>query len=146
MVFAIAFAWVESAVVVYLREIYFDGGFGFPLVIKWEYEIRWSWYDLAVELSCAGIMIVAFCWDWKYILQIPGEIIRSGLPNPFAWWLYLPGYIFSIVYFTVKLRQSIIRYPTKNELNYRVSRIRVVNLDSNVVAGTHSWWITAPFA
>ena len=36
VVFAIAFAWVESAVVVYLREIYFDGGFGFPLVIKWE--------------------------------------------------------------------------------------------------------------
>ena len=36
MVFAIAFAWVESAVVVYLREIYFDGDFGFPLLIKWE--------------------------------------------------------------------------------------------------------------
>ena len=169
VVFAIAFAWVESAVVVYLREIYFDGGFGFPLVIKWEdgkriidslvriefgreiatiimlvavgwiagkngfqrfcffliafgiwdifyyiwlyvmvswpeslmtwdilfyvplpwvgpvitpvliaiamvvagsliiyydekgYEIRWRWYDAAVELSCALIMIVAFC-------------------------------------------------------------------------------------
>jgi len=28
MVFAITFAWVESAVVVYLREIYFDRGFG----------------------------------------------------------------------------------------------------------------------
>ena len=36
VVFAIAFAWVESAVVVYLREIYFDGGFRFPLVVKWE--------------------------------------------------------------------------------------------------------------
>jgi len=24
-------------------------------------EIRWRWYDLAVELSCAGIMIVADC-------------------------------------------------------------------------------------
>ncbi len=36
VVFAIAFAWVESAVVVYLREIYFDGGFSFPLVVKWE--------------------------------------------------------------------------------------------------------------
>ena len=36
VVFAIAFAWVESAVVVYLREIYFEGGFSFPLVVKWE--------------------------------------------------------------------------------------------------------------
>ena len=34
-VFSIAFAWVESAVVVYLREIYFGGGFSFPLAIKW---------------------------------------------------------------------------------------------------------------
>ena len=222
MVFAIAFAWVESAVVVYLREIYFDGGFGFPLVIKWEdgkriidslvriefgreiatiimlvavgwiagknrfqrfcffliafgiwdifyyiwlylmvcwpenlmtwdllfyvplpwvgpvltpgliaiamvvagsliiyydekgYEIRWRWYDTAVELSCALIMIVAFCWDWRNILQIPGTIKRSGIPNAFAWWLYLPGYLFSIAYFTVRLRESIITKRSKS--------------------------------
>jgi len=36
VVFAIAFALVESAVVVYLREIYFGGEFSFPLVVKWE--------------------------------------------------------------------------------------------------------------
>ena len=36
VVFAIAFAWVESAVVVYLRKIYFPGGFSFPLVVQWE--------------------------------------------------------------------------------------------------------------
>ena len=35
-IFAIAFAWVESAVVVYLREIFFDGEFGFPLIIEWQ--------------------------------------------------------------------------------------------------------------
>jgi len=216
MIFSIAFAWVESAVVVYLREIYFDGGFGFPLVIKWEdgkhvidplvriefgreiatiiiliavgwitgrnrfqklcffmiafgiwdifyyiwlyvmvswpeslmtwdllfyvplpwvgpvitpvliaiamvvagsliiyfdekgYEINWRWYDMVIELSCATIMIVAFCWDWKNILQVPGHIARTGIPNPFAWWLYLPAYLFSIFYFIVKLKQSII--------------------------------------
>jgi len=34
--FAIAFAWVESAVVVYLREIYFDGVFKFPLFVVWK--------------------------------------------------------------------------------------------------------------
>ncbi|MGE5856672.1 MAG: hypothetical protein ACM34C_08935, partial [Syntrophaceae bacterium] len=35
-VFAIAFAYVESAVVVYLRRIYFDGAFGFPIATVWE--------------------------------------------------------------------------------------------------------------
>lgn len=33
LVFAVAFAWVESAVVVYLREIFFNGDFHFPLTI-----------------------------------------------------------------------------------------------------------------
>lgn len=215
MVFAIAFAWVESAVVVYLREIFFDGEFGFPLVIKWQegrrithpfvrielgreiatiimlvsvgwiagkngfqrfcffliafgiwdifyyiwlylmvgwpeslltwdilfyvplpwvgpiitpvliaiamvaagsliiyynekgYEVRWRWYDMLLELCCALLLILAFCWDWKNILQIPGDLKRSGIPNPFAWWLYLPVYFFSIAYFAVRLRQSI---------------------------------------
>ncbi len=216
VVFAIAFAWVESAVVVYLREIYFNGGFSFPLVIKWEdgkhvidpliriefvreiatiimlvavgwvvgrnrfqkfcffmiafgiwdifyyiwlyvmvswpenlmtwdllfyvplpwvgpvitpvlialamvvagsliiyydekgYDIRWRWYDMVVELSCGLLMIVAFCWDWKNIIQFPGDIERTGIPNPFAWWLYLPAYLFSIAYFALRLRQIII--------------------------------------
>ncbi len=215
IIFSIAFAWVESAVVVYLREIYFDGEFSFPLTVIWEggkhvvdplvriefgreiatiiiliavgwitgrnkfqkfcffmiafgtwdifyyiwlfvmvgwpeslmtwdllfyvplpwvgpvitpiliaitmvvagsliiyfdekgYEIRWRWYDMGIELICALVMIIAFCWDWKNILQIPGEINRSGFPNPFAWWLYLPGYLFSITYFVLRLRQSI---------------------------------------
>jgi hypothetical protein len=222
VVFAIAFAWVESAVVVYLREIYFDGEFGFPLVIKWEegkrivdtlvriefgreiatiimlvaigwvagnfgfqkfcffliafgiwdifyyiwlyvmvgwpeslmtwdllfyvplpwvgpvmtpvliattmvvagslviyylakgHKVRWRWYDTVVELGCAIVMIVAFCWDWKNILQLPGEIERSGLPNPFAWWLYLPAYLFSVTYFAMRLRQSIISNRPNN--------------------------------
>ena len=193
LIFAIAFAWVESAVVVYLREIYFDGGFSFPLVVKWEggkhvldplvrielgreiatiimlaaagrlagkttftrfcffmiafgvwdifyyiwlyvmigwpeslmtwdllffvplpwvgpvitpvliavamvgagsliifyhekgYDIRWSWYDMAIELACGFLLIVAFCWDWKNIFQVPGDMANTGIPNP------LPG-------------------------------------------------------
>ena len=35
-IFAIAFAWVEGAIVVYLREIYFQGSFYFPIVVEWE--------------------------------------------------------------------------------------------------------------
>ena len=211
-IFAVAFAWVESAVVVYLRQIYFDGVFRFPLVIVWEegkhaidplvkiefgreiatiimlvavgwvagrgklqkfcffmiafgiwdifyyiwlyvmvgwpeslmtwdllfyvplpwvgpvitpvliaaalvgaglliiyyeeggYVIRWRWYDMAVEIACGLLIIVAFCWDWKNILQVPGDIARTGIPNSFAWWLYVPAFLFSLVYFGLRLR------------------------------------------
>ena len=211
-IFAVAFAWVESAVVVYLRKIYFDGVFSFPLVVVWEegkhvidplikiefgreiatlimllavgwvagrtkfqrfcffmisfgiwdifyyiwlyvmvgwpeslmtwdllfyvplpwvgpvitpvliaaamigaglliiyygdrgYEIRWRWYDMTVEIACGLLLIVAFCWDWKNILQVPGDIARTGIPNPFAWWLYVPAFLFSLVYFGLRLR------------------------------------------
>jgi hypothetical protein len=213
VIFSVAFAWVESAVVVYLRKIYFDGVFKFPLVIVWEdgkhiidpliqiefgreiatiimlvavgyvtgksklqrfcffmiafgiwdifyylwlyvmvgwpgslltwdllfyvplpwvgpvitpvliavamvgagsliiyydekgYVMRWRLYDMAIELGCGLLIIVAFCWDWKNILQVPGDITRSGIPNPFAWWLYLPAYLFSITYFAIWLKK-----------------------------------------
>ena len=211
-IFAVAFAWVESAVVVYLRKIYFDGVFSFPLVVVWEegkhvidplikiefgreiatlimllavgwvagrnkfqrfcffmiafgiwdifyyiwlyvmvgwpesvmtwdllfyvplpwvgpvitpvliaaamvgaglliiyygergYEIRCRWYDMAIEMACGLLIIVAFCWDWKNIVQVPGDIERTGIPNPFAWWLYVPAFLFSLVYFGLRLR------------------------------------------
>ena len=217
ILFSIAFAWVESAVVVYLREIYFDGAFKFPLVVFWEegkhilgplvrielgreiatiimlvaagclagkngllkfcyflvvfgmwdicyyiwlyvmvvwpeslmtwdllffvplpwvgpvitpviialtmivagsliiylndrgYRIAWRWYDMAIELGCGFLLIVAFCWDWRNILQMPGDITRSGIPNPFAWWLYVPVYLFSVIYFAIRLRGIVYR-------------------------------------
>ena len=34
--FAVAFAWVETAVVLYLREKYFHGSFYFPIFIQWK--------------------------------------------------------------------------------------------------------------
>jgi hypothetical protein len=221
VVFSIAFAWVESAVVVYLREIYFDGNFKFPLFVKWVggkhvidpliriefgreiaaifmlaavgwmagknrcqkfcffmiafgiwdifyyiwlyvmvkwpqslmtwdllfyvplpwvgpvitplliafamamggslifyydekgYDIRLKWYDMAVELGCGLLMVVAFCWDWKNIIQVPGDIERTGIPNPFAWWLYLPAYLCSIAYFAIIMKRIIIGSRSK---------------------------------
>ncbi len=214
-IFAIAFAWVEGAIVVYLREIYFQGSFYFPIVVEWEngklvvdklmriefwreiatifilvavgcvagknalqkfcffmiafgiwdvfyyiwlwvmvgwpeslmtwdllffvpvpwvgpvitpvlislamiaagsliiyYDekgcvIHWRWYDWVIELGCGLIMIVTFCWDWKNIIRVPDEVLRSGIPNPFAWWLYLPAYVFSVVYFAVRLKHLV---------------------------------------
>ena len=216
-IFAVAFAWVESAVVVYLRKIYYDGVFSFPLVVVWEegkhvidplikiefgreiatlimllavgwvagrnkfqrfcffmiafgiwdifyyiwlyvmvgwpeslmtwdllfyvplpwvgpvitpvliaaamivaglliiyyqergYEIRWRWYDMAVEIVCGLLIIVAFCWDWKNILRVPGDITRTGIPNPFAWWLYVPAFLFSLVYFGIRLKVILLK-------------------------------------
>ena len=217
--FGVAFAWVESAVVVYLREIYFAGSFSFPIVVNWVdgkhiidhlmrielgreiatvimlaavgcaagknawqkfsyfmiafgiwdifyyiwlwvmvqwpeslltwdllffvplpwvgpvitpvlvamamvtagsliiyylekgYDIRLRWYDFGVEFGCAMAMIVAFCWDWKNILQVPGDMGRSGIPNPFAWWLFLPAYLFACAYFGVKFRRILLQRP-----------------------------------
>jgi hypothetical protein len=213
--FAIAFAYVESAVVVYLREIYFDGSFEFPIVTVWEngrhvlnrfiliemgreaatiimlalvgilagasalqrfsffmiafgiwdifyyvwlrvitgwpeslmtwdllfyiplpwvgpviapvvisatmiaagsvliriaedgYAIRTKWHDWAVELGCGFALIVAFCWDYRNILRVPDGAAYTGIPNPFAWWLFLPAYLVAAVYFAARVRQSI---------------------------------------
>ena len=62
----------------------------------------WHWYDWAIELVCALAMILSFCWDWKNILRLPGDVVRTGIPNPFAWWLYLPALLLSIIYFTAR--------------------------------------------
>jgi hypothetical protein len=215
VVFAISFAYVESAVVVYLRKIYFDGSFDFPIATVWEngrhvleplilvemgreaativmlaaagilagasglqrfcffmiafgiwdifyyvwlwvilrwpeslmtwdllfyiplpwvgpviapvlisvtmiasgsiliylaekgYAIRWRRIDWAIELGCGFLLIVAFCWDWRNILRVPDGTPHSGIPNPFAWWLFLPVYLFALLYFAVRLRQTI---------------------------------------
>jgi len=215
VLFAVAFAWVESAVVVYLRKIFFDGSFSFPLIISrvagkrvvdplvyiefgreiatiimliaigrlsgsdrlqrfcffmiafgvwdifyyiwlyvmtgwpaslmtWDllfyvplpwvgpvitplmvamamtaggsllifyqqkgYPVHWRWRDTAVECCCGLLMIVAFCWDWKNILQVPGDIPRSGIPNPFLWRLFLPAYLTAVIYFAARLRQML---------------------------------------
>jgi hypothetical protein len=215
VLFAAAFAYVESAVVVYLRKIYFDGAFEFPIATVWEngrhvldplivvemvreaativmlaaagilaganalqrfsffmiafgvwdifyyvwlrvilrwpdslmtwdllfyiplpwvgpvitpvlisvamiaagsilicaglkgYAIRWRWYDWVIELGCGLLLIVAFCWDWRNILRVPDGVTYSGIPNPFAWWLFLPAYLLALLYFVVRLQQTI---------------------------------------
>ncbi|MFC1823490.1 hypothetical protein ACFL9T_12340 [Thermodesulfobacteriota bacterium] len=211
--FALAFAWVESSVVVYLREIYYGGSFTFPIVTDWAQgkllvddlmkielgreiatilmlvavgcaagkrgldkfcffmmafgiwdifyyvwlwvmigwpeslltwdllfliplpwvgpvitpvlialammaagsliifyqqkgiQIHWRWFDWVIIMGCALLMVVAFCWDWKNIMRIPDGGPYDGLPNPFAWWLYLPAYLFSLVYFGWRFKQ-----------------------------------------
>lgn len=213
IVFAIAFAWVEGSVVVYLRDIYFEGQFRFPVVkelvdgtfvadaltrIEFVREIAtilmllavgcvagknplqrfcyfmisfgvwdifyyvwlwvmvgwpdslmtWDllffvplpwvgpvitpiliasamivagsiiiyqnekqrllslpWYDWVVEGMCGLLLIIAFCWDWENIMRLPQSVPGNGIPNPFAWWMYLPVYVFSVAYFAFRLKR-----------------------------------------
>lgn len=215
VVFAIAFAYVESAVVVYLRKIYFGGSFDFPLATVWEggrrivdplipvemgreaatlvmlaaagilagrnglqrfcffmiafgvwdifyylwlkvilgwpeslmtwdllfyiplpwvgpviapvliaatmtaagtllifleergYGIRWRWGDWGITLGCAALLIISFCWDWRNILRVPDGTSYSGIPNPFAWWLFVPAYLVAVLYFAARVYQVI---------------------------------------
>ncbi len=224
VVFAVAFAWVESAVVVYLREIYYDGVFEFPIRIHWVdgaivfdhmsyielgrelatmlmlvavgcmagrsywqkfgffmisfgvwdvffylwlwvmirwpeslltwdllflmplpwvgpviapvliaiallgagtvivfhddrgYRVHSRWYDWAVILGCALLMVVAFCLDWKNILRVPADPPYTGDPNPFAWWLFGPAYALSAGYFVARFVSSVRRGPAAAEL------------------------------
>ncbi len=71
--------------------------------------VLWRRHDMIIELFFGLLMIIAFCWDWKNIIQVPGDPLRTGIPNPFAWWLYLPALILSISFFAVRLYQLIPR-------------------------------------
>ena len=65
VIFAIAFAWVEGSIVVYLREIYFDGSFSFPLVIQWKAGALVLDKVMRIELAreiATIIMLVAVSW------------------------------------------------------------------------------------
>lgn len=59
IVFAIAMAFLESAVVVYLRELYFPEGFTFPMnPIKTNIAIVEFWREIATIIMLAGIGIL----------------------------------------------------------------------------------------
>ena len=72
-------------------------------------QFRFRWYDWLIVLGCGLLMIVAFCWDWKNIIQLPNGSGYTGIPNPFLWGLFLPAYMLSVIYFGVRLKQSISR-------------------------------------
>ena len=59
--FALSFAWVESAIVVYLREIFYEGSFTFPLVVNWEDGKYVGNYITRIELfrEVATILMLA---------------------------------------------------------------------------------------
>jgi hypothetical protein len=65
VIFAVGFAWVEGAVVVYLREIFYQGSFYFPIVVNWEDGEYVAHYMTPVEIGreiATIIMLVAVGW------------------------------------------------------------------------------------
>jgi hypothetical protein len=59
VIFSIAMAYLESAVVVYLREIYYPEGFSFPLApINVDIFMTEIWRELATIIMLAGIGIL----------------------------------------------------------------------------------------
>lgn len=70
-------------------------------------RIRWRWVDWAVEMGCGLLLIVSFCWDWKNILRVPDGTGYTGIPNPFAWWLFVPAYLAAAIYFAARIRQVV---------------------------------------
>ncbi len=95
VLFSIAFAWVESAVVVYLRDIYFDGVFKFPLVVFWEEGkhiidplVR---IELGREIATIIMLVTAGCLAGKNGLQkFCYFMVSFGIWDIFYYvWLYV---------------------------------------------------------
>jgi len=71
------------------------------------YHVRFVWRDWLVLSACTVALIVAFCWDWQNILRLPGAAVRTGVPETFAWWLYVPALSAAVIYLTVRWRNFI---------------------------------------
>jgi hypothetical protein len=65
VVFSIAFAYIESAIVVYLREIFYPGGFTFPLTIFGldSFGKRLLWTEIGRE---AATIVLVFTGSWLF--------------------------------------------------------------------------------
>ena len=120
-IFAIAMGFLESAVVVYIREINYPGGFDFPMVIpSGSIAVTELLREAAtlVMLICVGLLagrsisgrfawfLYSFAlWDYSgFVLEtssfseiwsVPGEqlaeIISDYIPRKFNWFLFCLG-------------------------------------------------------
>ena len=84
MVWAVAFAYIEASVVVYLRELYYPDGFAFPVVIAETHMaltevirefatllIMWATVNLTYQMlqsKMAAFMVIFGVWDIFYYI------------------------------------------------------------------------------
>ena len=95
VVFAIAFAWVESAVVVYLRDIFYGGDFAFPLTFGWDGDQRdpapLLWIELGREAATLMMLLtVGWLAGKRLVERFSFFIIAFGIWDIFYYvWLYV---------------------------------------------------------
>jgi hypothetical protein len=95
VIFAIGFAFVESAVVVYLREIFFDGGFYFPMKFIWQsgehVGNKITRVELLREFATMVILVAVACSSGKTRWQkFSFFIIAFGIWDIFYYiWLWV---------------------------------------------------------
>lgn len=74
--FGIAFAYIEAAVVAYLRTIYYPGGFHFPLVMHYDRNLTIEFFrefaTLAILVSSSWLLSRKFWEGFGYFLIIFG--------------------------------------------------------------------------
>ena len=82
-VFAVAMAWLESAVVLYLRALYYPNGFSFPLVTM-----------------DADLVVTEFGRELATLVMLfaPGALVSNRRMERFAWFLLLFG-VWDIFYY-----------------------------------------------
>lgn len=83
LAFAVAMAWLESAVVAYLRALYYPGGFAFPLA---PIDVRLALIELGRE---AATLVMLFA---------PGALLTRGRLARFAWFAILFG-VWDVFYY-----------------------------------------------
>lgn len=86
--FTLGFGYIEAAVVVYLREPYYPGGFRFPPV---DIPSRLLWTEVAREAATLLVLLSVAC------LAVPGRALRRNLRR-FAVFAYCFG-IWDLVYY-----------------------------------------------
>lgn len=76
LIFGIAFAYVEAAVVAYLRAIYYPGGFRFPLVMQYDRNLTIEFFrefaTLVILFSSSALLSRKFWEGFGYFIVIFG--------------------------------------------------------------------------
>jgi hypothetical protein len=92
-IFAVAFAYIESSVVVYLRALYYPQGFAFPL----------KQTSPSVYLTEAGrevaTIVVSFLWKGRSVLD-------HEVPRGYPWWLWGSGVVLGLGIFLARVLRS----------------------------------------
>ena len=64
--------------------------------------MRRAWLCLPCECLAGGVIVLAFAWDWRHILD-------GGMPRSFPWHLFAAGEVMMVAVFALFYRASLTR-------------------------------------